>query len=109
VFETGGTGSVDTAAHRPLDGTYEDADAMGLFWSMELDPAAENECYFRKRTLDPVHVTFDAHGLPYGPTYVRAPASGLVLAFGGNALDNATANSDSWRRVLSFLAASLRT
>jgi len=60
VLETDGHGSVDLARQAPLAGTYVDADPMGLVWSMELDPAAEEECYFRKRTLDPIRIDFTA-------------------------------------------------
>jgi dienelactone hydrolase len=48
-----------------------------------------------------------AHGLPYVPTYGRAPATGPVFAFGGNPRDDAFANADSWRQVLQFLGESL--
>jgi hypothetical protein len=47
------------------------------------------------------------HGLPYVPTYGRAPASGPVGAFGGSPRDNALANVESWRQVLQFLVESL--
>jgi len=49
-------------------------------------------------------------GIPYGSTTVtsiRPAASGTVLALGGNARDNAFANSDSWPKVLTFLEKSL--
>jgi dienelactone hydrolase len=48
------------------------------------------------------------HGLPYVPTYGRAPASGPVGAFGGTTRDNARANVESWQEVLHFLGESLR-
>jgi hypothetical protein len=32
-------GSIDLSAQAPLSGAYADVDAMGLFWSMELDPS----------------------------------------------------------------------
>jgi dienelactone hydrolase len=48
------------------------------------------------------------HGLPYIPTYGRAPASGPVGAFGGTTRDNARANVESWRALLHFLEESLR-
>jgi hypothetical protein len=60
VFTVGQDGKVDLAKQAPLTGTYQSTDGMGLFWSMELDPAASDECYFYKRTLDPVQVTFTA-------------------------------------------------
>src|SRR3989304_3359183 len=36
VFEAGGGGTVDVARQRPVTGTYTDADARGLLWSMRL-------------------------------------------------------------------------
>ncbi len=50
-------------------------------------------------------------GAPYLPTTVnerRHPAVGLVLAYGGSPRDQARANADSWRAVLTFLADSLK-
>ena len=50
-------------------------------------------------------------GIPYGSTTVtsiRPAASGSVWALGGNARDNAFANSDSWPKVLTFLEKSLK-
>jgi dienelactone hydrolase len=36
TFQAGTDGTVDVATARPLSGTYEDADARGLLWSMRL-------------------------------------------------------------------------
>jgi hypothetical protein len=47
------------------------------------------------------------HGLPWVPTYGRAPTSGPVGAFGGTTQANARANVESWRQVLQFLDESL--
>ena len=42
-------GCVDVASQPSLDGTYRGGDAMGLFWSMKLDPAAQGgRATFRK-------------------------------------------------------------
>ncbi len=60
VFETDSRGAVDLAHQAPTEGSYEPADPMGLMWSMELDPAAEEECYFFRRTLDPIRIRFSA-------------------------------------------------
>jgi dienelactone hydrolase len=80
VFETDGHGSVDLAQQAPLAGSYRDADPMGLVWSMELDPAAEEECYFRKRTLDPVRIAFTAE--VGGTALAKAQVERLFLAPG---------------------------
>jgi dienelactone hydrolase len=80
VFETDGCGSVDLAQQAPLAGSYEQIDPMGLIWSMELDPAAEEECYFRKRTLDPIHIDFVAE--VEGAIATEARAERLFLAPG---------------------------
>src|SRR5215471_4557900 len=37
VFRTRQDGSVDVSRQAPVSGGYADADAMGLFWSMEPD------------------------------------------------------------------------
>jgi dienelactone hydrolase len=34
-FRTDDNGQIDLSAQKPIDGTYDDIDAMGLFWSME--------------------------------------------------------------------------
>lgn len=80
VFETDGCGSVDLAQQAPLVGSYEHIDPMGLIWSMELDPAADEECYFRKRTLDPIQIDFVAE--VDGAIAAEAQAERLFLAPG---------------------------
>ena len=39
TFVADSAGTVDLATTAPLSGTWSDADPMGLFWSMERDPA----------------------------------------------------------------------
>lgn len=80
VFPVSENGTVDLATQPPLAGTYQEADPMGLFWTMELDPAATDECYFYKRSLDPIHITFTAEvdGYPMA----RATAERRFLAPG---------------------------
>jgi len=80
VYETDDRGSVDLARQAPLEGSYESVDPMGLIWSMELDPAAEEECYFRKRTLDPMRIRFSAEVA--GEVAAEAQAERLFLAPG---------------------------
>jgi dienelactone hydrolase len=80
VFQADADGAVDLAAQAPGEGTYHEADAMGLVWSMELDPAADDECYFRKRTLDPLQVHFTAE--VGGQPVARASAERRFLAPG---------------------------
>jgi hypothetical protein len=41
TFLTNAHGSADVGTQRPLDGTYDRADPMGLFWSMVLPPDVE--------------------------------------------------------------------
>jgi dienelactone hydrolase len=77
VFETDDRGSVDLAQTAPLEGSYASADAMGLIWSMELDPAAEEECYFRKRTLDPLRIRLSVEAT--GEVTAQAQAKRLFL------------------------------
>jgi dienelactone hydrolase len=56
VYKVDIHGKVDLTWRRALEGTFQGIDGMGLFWSMELDPSAEEECYFRKTSLDPIRV-----------------------------------------------------
>jgi dienelactone hydrolase len=41
AFVAGATGTVDVASQRPTEGTYQDPDPVGLFWSLTLDPQEE--------------------------------------------------------------------
>lgn len=59
-FTTNPQGQVDLALAAPSGGTYRVADAMGLFWSMQLDPAVETRGPFVKTNPDPVVVTIAA-------------------------------------------------
>ena len=80
VFEADERGSVDLRRQAPVEGSYESADPMGLVWSMELDPAAKEECYFRKRTLDPIQIRFTAEVA--GEVVAEAQVERLFLAPG---------------------------
>lgn len=58
TFEADRAGGVDVAASAPVEGTYREASAMGLVWSMVREqPAAESG---RKRLVDPVEIRFSA-------------------------------------------------
>ena len=56
VYKVDIHGKVDLTWRRALEGSFQGIDGMGLFWSMELDPSVEEECYFRKSSLDPIRV-----------------------------------------------------
>jgi dienelactone hydrolase len=51
VFQTDAEGKVDTASQAPLSGTYDEADPMGLFWSMEIKKLA----FHHSSKLDQLH------------------------------------------------------
>jgi len=54
---------------------------------------------------------WESFGFPYLPTTcnsARHPISGDILAYGGSALDDAHARSDSWSHVLAFLEEGLK-
>jgi dienelactone hydrolase len=53
-------GGVDLASMKPTSGAYQVADRMGLFWSMQLDPAVEARGAFLKTGVDPDCVTLSA-------------------------------------------------
>lgn len=49
-------GIIDMAKERPLSGSYEQVDVMGLFWSMKPDTGKEAPSNFRKENLEPVRI-----------------------------------------------------
>lgn len=49
TFKAGGDGTVDLDKAVPSDGTYDRADGMGLFWSMEPDGGEPDETFFYPR------------------------------------------------------------
>ena len=59
TFRTDAQGRVDVAAQAPLDGTYTEADAMGLFWSMRPQTTVE-AAPFAKSGLAPTLMTVTA-------------------------------------------------
>ncbi len=61
TFTVDNQGRVDVGTQRPLSGTYADADPMGLFWSMTLDPGTRAASPgFRNTGLTPTMMTFTA-------------------------------------------------
>lgn len=60
IFEADDTGTVDLDTQRPVSGTYADADAMGLFWSMALPPDTPEVSPFFKTALTPTVITLRA-------------------------------------------------
>jgi dienelactone hydrolase len=59
VFTTDGSGSVDLADRAPSGGTYSGADAMGLFWSMNL-VSGNQEPYFTVNWESGYRITLSA-------------------------------------------------
>ena len=60
TFKADGHGVVDVNSQKPLSGTYDGVDPMGLFWSMAMDPNEKKISIFMKRTLTPIIVTLTA-------------------------------------------------
>jgi dienelactone hydrolase len=60
LFEANEGGEVSLSQQAPLSGTYGGIDAMGLFWSMSLDPGEGEVSRFLKRALTPIALTFTA-------------------------------------------------
>lgn len=60
TFTADHQGRVNVGTQRPLSGTYADADPMGLFWSMVLDPRTRAASPFRNTGLTPTMMTFTA-------------------------------------------------
>jgi len=51
-------GTVDVSKQKPIEGTYEDIDPMGLFWSMEMSEDKDEEFY--RGEIDPIYINFTA-------------------------------------------------
>jgi len=63
VFVADDDGCVNLAGQAPVAGTYSGVDAMGLFWSMTLDPARSGPpSSFVKKELSPAVVDLDVKG-----------------------------------------------
>src|SRR3954469_25643779 len=60
TFAADADGSVDVGAQRPLAGSYDSADSMGLIWSMRPVGDAEGARGFVKTSLAPTVVTLTA-------------------------------------------------
>lgn len=59
-FRADGRGTVDVGTQRPEAGTYQDADPMGLFWSMESFPLGERLRPFTTSIERPLVVSLTA-------------------------------------------------
>jgi dienelactone hydrolase len=70
TFVADGHGGVDVAAQAPISGTYTDADAMGLIWSMALAPGEPNQGPFFRKEPTPLPIEFVAeiNGTPVART-----------------------------------------
>ena len=70
IFVADERGEVDVATQRPLAGTYADIDAMGLFWSMRLDPSEQEDTGFAKIGTTPLEtrITAEIEGTPTAST-----------------------------------------
>ena len=66
TFTSDDRGRVDVGTQRPLSGTYTDADAMGLFWSMTLDSPIPADPRFSKTGVSPAMMilTASVDGVP---------------------------------------------
>jgi dienelactone hydrolase len=80
VFRADGSGAVDLATQPPLAGSYAEADAMGIFWSMTLPAQTPDRSPFAKAGLDPTTVHFSAEVA--GREVATATAERLFVAQG---------------------------
>ena len=60
TFNADGRGAVDVATQRPLAGTYAAIDAMGLFWSMRVDPNEHDDTMFAQAGTVPLQTGLTA-------------------------------------------------
>src|SRR5690348_3020318 len=58
TFVADARGEVDVTEQAPVAGTYSDADAMGLIWSMALDADEPNQGPFFREEPTPLSVDF---------------------------------------------------
>jgi dienelactone hydrolase len=64
TFEADIKGTVDTASHAPLDGSYSGCDPMGLFWSMTPASHPHRMDYFNHLRAYPMTFTLESNGHP---------------------------------------------
>jgi dienelactone hydrolase len=57
-FRADDRGAVDLSAQRPVHGTYDAIDAMGLVWSMDRPDSDHGRARFIRKGIDPLTVTF---------------------------------------------------
>lgn len=118
TFITNELGWVDLSTQKPISGTYDQTDLMGLFWSMVLPAGAEiavRRLAAHRFPFPVEHLSYpDAGHLiffpPYGPTtirYLRHPVLKQVFNYGGTTAGDAFARADSWPKVLKFLRSNL--
>lgn len=80
TFAADERGEVDVAGQTPLAGSYPDADALGLLWSMTLDPAESDISPFAAQGNAPIQITLtaEAEGMRVTTTCMRDVASPKV-------------------------------
>lgn len=59
VFKADDSGTIDLSRQKPLSGSYDGVDAMGLFWSMELDDSKKKD-FFTKLTSTSMKIALTA-------------------------------------------------
>jgi dienelactone hydrolase len=80
TFLANSSGQVDVATQAPVSGTYADADAMGLIWSMHLPTDEPNQSpFFRK---EPTHLPIEFVAELDDVPVARAAAERLYVAEG---------------------------
>ncbi len=80
TFVADAHGEVDLAEHAPTSGTYAEADAMGLIWSMALAADEPNQAPFFRKEPTPLPVEFVAE--VDGAPAARATTERLYVADG---------------------------
>jgi dienelactone hydrolase len=80
TFVADSNGQVDVATQAPISGTYSDADAMGLIWSMALAADEANQApFFRK---EPTPLPLELVAEVNGATVARSTSERLYMADG---------------------------
>lgn len=65
TFQANEKGTIQVARQRPLKGTYQQSDSMGLIWSMHPRIEEQNKTLFVKKDLQPLNIHFNAESQGY--------------------------------------------
>ena len=72
VFQADDQGAIDPGSQKPLTGTYQDVDPMGLFWSMvPVDKKQKTPFIHRTQQQLEVEITAEVEGKPVASAHIK--------------------------------------